>query len=415
MSSLMTVKEIYQKWESINLVYRIIGGLLIGLLLALIIPGNEYIYLIGNAFIKALIAIAPFLVLLLVIGSLSKAAAGISNRFKLIIYLYIGSTIVSAAVATVMSFAFPVEVILDPSLGGGSGTSGDMYTLVSGLLFKMICNPVGALTEGNYLGILFWAIIVGIILRTTASEGTLKLFDDLSDTVIKVIRLIISFAPFGVMGLIYYSVSTNGTGIFINYGALVLLLVGTMAIVMLVTNPLIVFLLTRRNPYPLLLACIKGSGVTAFFTRSSAANIPMNMSTCEKMGIDKELYSTSIPLGATINMNGAAITITVMTLAAAHTLNVEVPIFMALLLCIVSSFAACGASGVGGGSLLLIPLACSLIGISNDVAGVLIGIGAIIGVIQDSMETALNSSSDVLFTATAEIHDNPDIELNYKI
>ncbi|MGN1044961.1 MAG: serine/threonine transporter SstT [Candidatus Methanomethylophilaceae archaeon] len=408
------MKEAYLKWESINLVYRIVGGLLIGLLLALIIPGNEYIYLIGDAFIAALKSIAPFLVLLLVIGSLSKAAAGISSRFRLIIYLYIGSTIVSAAVATVMSFTFPVDVVLGITPAGDEAP-GDMYDLVSGLLFKMICNPVTALMDGNYLGILFWAIIVGIILRTTASEGTLKLFDDLADTVIKVIRLIISFAPFGVLGLIYNSVSTNGTEIFINYGELILLLVCTMALVMFVTNPLIVFLVTRRNPYPLLFACLKGSGVTAFFTRSSAANIPMNMSTCEKMGIDKELYSTSIPLGATINMNGAAITITVMTLAAAHTLGIEVPIFMALLLCIVSSFAACGASGVGGGSLLLIPLACSLIGIDDSVAAVLIAIGFIIGVIQDSMETALNSSSDVLFTAAAEIHENPDIELNYRV
>jgi serine/threonine transporter len=236
--------------------------------------------------------------------------------------------------------------------------------------------------------------------------------EDVSDTLVKVIRGIISFAPFGILGLIYESVSTNGMDIFVDYGHLILLLVAAMLIVMFITNPLIVFITTRRNPYPLLFACIKGSAITAFFTRSSAANIPMNLALCEKMGVDKELYSTSIPLGATINMNGAAITITVMTLAAAFTLGVDVPIYMAILLCIVSAFAACGASGVGGGSLLLIPLACSLLGISDTIAAQLIAIGFIIGVIQDSLETALNSSADAYFTAAAEIHENPDKELN---
>jgi serine/threonine transporter len=277
---------------------------------------------------------------------------------------------------------------------------------------KLVCNPIEALMTGNYLGILFWAVIVGIILRTTASEGTLKMCEDVSDTLVKVIRGIISFAPFGILGLIYESVSTNGMDIFVDYGHLILLLVAAMLIVMFITNPLIVFITTRRNPYPLLFACIKGSAITAFFTRSSAANIPMNLALCEKMGVDKELYSTSIPLGATINMNGAAITITVMTLAAAFTLGVDVPIYMAILLCIVSAFAACGASGVGGGSLLLIPLACSLLGISDTIAAQLIAIGFIIGVIQDSLETALNSSADAYFTAAAEIHENPDKELN---
>lgn len=408
----MGIKQVYDKWESISLVYRILGGLLIGLVLALIVPGNDYIPILGSLFIGALKAIAPFLVLFLVIGSLSKSGKGIGPRFRLVIILYVVSTIISAIIATLISFGFPADIALVVPPESTSGSPDSAYDLISGLLMKLVCNPIEALMTGNYLGILFWAVIVGIILRTTASEGTLKMCEDVSDTLVKVIRGIISFAPFGILGLIYESVSTNGMDIFVDYGHLILLLVAAMLIVMFITNPLIVFITTRRNPYPLLFACIKGSAITAFFTRSSAANIPMNLSLCEKMGVDKELYSTSIPLGATINMNGAAITITVMTLAAAFTLGVDVPIYMAILLCIVSAFAACGASGVGGGSLLLIPLACSLLGISDTIAAQLIAIGFIIGVIQDSLETALNSSADAYFTAAAEIHENPDKELN---
>ena len=411
----MGVKQVYDKWQSINLVYRIVGGLLIGLILALIVPGNEYIPLLGSLFVGALKAIAPFLVLFLVVGSLAKSGKGISSRFRLVIYLYVISTIISAIVATVLSFAFPSEVILNVDTDDVPKTSSDAYALISSLLLKLVANPLDALMNGNYLGILFWAVIVGFILRTTASEGTLKICNDLSDTLVKVIGIVISFAPFGILGLIYDAVSDNGMSIFIDYGHLILILVAAMLVVMFITNPLIVFITTRRNPYPLLFTCLKGSAVTAFFTRSSAANVPMNLSLCEKVGVDKELYSTSIPLGATINMNGAAITITVMTLAAAYTLDVNVPFYMAALLCIVSAFAACGASGVGGGSLLLIPLACSLIGIGDAVAVQLIAIGFIIGVIQDSLETALNSSADAYFTIAAEIHENPDKELNLKV
>ena len=411
----MGVKQVYDKWQSINLVYRIVGGLLIGLILALIVPGNEYIPLLGSLFVGALKAIAPFLVLFLVVGSLAKSGKGISSRFRLVIYLYVISTIISAIVATVLSFAFPSEVILNVDTDDVPKTSSDAYALISSLLLKLVANPLDALMNGNYLGILFWAVIVGFILRTTASEGTLKICNDLSDTLVKVIGIVISFAPFGILGLIYDAVSDNGMGIFVDYGHLLLILVAAMLVVMFITNPLIVFITTRRNPYPMLFACLKGSAVTAFFTRSSAANVPMNLSLCEKVGVDKELYSTSIPLGATINMNGAAITITVMTLAAAYTLDVNVPFYMAALLCIVSAFAACGASGVGGGSLLLIPLACSLIGIGDAVAVQLIAIGFIIGVIQDSLETALNSSADAYFTIAAEIHENPDKELNLKV
>ncbi|MBO5669043.1 MAG: serine/threonine transporter SstT, partial [Candidatus Methanomethylophilaceae archaeon] len=379
----MGIKQVYDKWESISLVYRIIGGLLIGLVLALIVPGNDYIPILGSLFIGALKAIAPFLVLFLVIGSLSKSGKGIGPLFRLVIIMYVVSTIISAIIATLISFGFPADIALVVPPESTSGSPDSAYDLISGLLMKLVCNPLEALMTGNYLGILFWAVIVGIILRTTASEGTLKMCEDVSDTLVKVIRGIISFAPFGILGLIYESVSTNGMDIFVDYGHLILLLVSAMLIVMFITNPLIVFITTRRNPYPLLFACIKGSAITAFFTRSSAANIPMNLSLCEKMGIDKELYSTSIPLGATINMNGAAITINVMTLAAAYTLGVDVPIYMAILLCIVSSCAACGASGVGGGSLLLIPLACSLLGIDDTIATQLIAIGFVIAVIQD--------------------------------
>ena len=264
------------------------------------------------------------------------------------------------------------------------------------------------MAEGNYLGILFWAIVAGFFVRKLASETTTNLCNDASNIFMAVIKIVINFAPFGVMGIIYSTVSAGGLDIFLEYGHLILLLVGSMLTVVFITNPILVFLNTRRNPYSLLFQCIKGSAITAFFTRSSAANIPVNLALCEKMGLDKDFYSVSIPLGAAINMDGAAITITVMTLAAASTLGIEVPLFMAILLCIVASLSACGAAGVNGGSLLLIPLACSLLGISDDIAMELVAIGFVIGVIQDSLETALDFLSDVLFTATADYCEKRD-------
>ena len=397
----MNIKELYEKWESISLVVRILAGLLIGLVLALAIPNVEGIGLLGSLFVGALKAIAPILIMFLVVGSLSRSKGNLGNRFKLVIALYLLSTVLSAIVAVVFSFIHPVTVTLDipPEQMGHTDS---LVDLISNILISMVGNPLTAITQGNYLCILFWSVIAGLVMRGIASERTLEVIDDMSNVVTRIIRIIINFAPFGVLGLIYDAVSTNGIEIFQEYASLIIILVAAMLVVILITNPLIVALLLRRNPYPLQFKCLKESGMTAFFTRSSAANIPVNISLCERLGLDKDFYSVSIPLGATINMNGAAITITVMTLAAVNTLGMDVSIGTAIILCIVATIAACGASGVAGGSLLLIPLACSLFGISDEIAMQLVAIGFIIGVIQDSLETALNSSSDVLFTATAD-------------
>lgn len=411
----MSIGQLFKKWNSINLVYRILFGFVLGVTLALIMPGNQFIPLLGDVFVSALKSIAPFLVLLLVMGSISGSAIGIGSKFKLVVFLYIFSTVMAAAIATIMCYAFPTEIVLpvDPDAPIEEGY--DLFELVSSLLLKIICNPISALIEGNYLGILLWAIIVGVILKSVASENTIQLCSDLSETVIRIVRLFIGFAPFGVFGLIYESISASGMDIFISYGHLILILIASMLIVMFISNPLIVYAVTHRNPFPLLVACIKGSALTAFFTRSSAANIPMNLALCEKLNVNKELYTTSIPLGSSINTNGAAITITIMTLTAAASMGMDVPFYMAMLLCIVSAFAACGASGVSGGSLLLIPLACSLLGIGDVVSTQLIVIGFIIGVVTDSFETALNSSADALFTIAVDIRNEPDKERNLDI
>ncbi len=400
----MGLKQAYEKWTSINLVLRIVGGLLVGVVLALVVPGLDPVGLLGTLFVSALKAIAPILVFFLIISSLTNSGTGLGKKFELVLILYIGSTIVAATVATIMSYAFPLTVTLGVE-GDTSNAVTDTWELISGVIAGIFTNPVTAIMDGNYLSILFWAAIIGLVAKTMASEGTKKIISDASGIVTVVIRIIIEFAPIGIMGLIYETVSTNGLEIFAEYGALIALLVACMLIVIFVTNPIIGGLLMRKNPYPLLLRCLRDSAVTAFFTRSSAANIPINLNLCEKLGLDRTFYSVSIPLGATINMNGAAVTITVMTLCAAFTLGMDVPIVMALLLCIISTVAACGASGVSGGSLLLIPLACSMLGIGDDVAMYMVGIGFVIGVIQDSLETALNSSADVYFTAVAETVD----------
>ena len=396
--------EIYKKWDSINLIYRIAGGLIIGVILALIVPGIPYISLLGSIFLWALKAVAPFLVLFVVISSLAKSGHGLGGRFKLVIFLYLTSTIIAAIVAVVFSFAFPAHLTftIEPSPDPYTDDIAELFSLI---LSKIVCNPIDALLNSNYLGVLFWAVIIGLFLKKMASDTTKTLCEDGANILMVVIKIVINFAPFGIMGLLYDTVSTNGINVFVDYGHLILLLASSMLTVAFVTNPILVYLHTRRNPYPLLFQCLRVSGVTAFFTRSSAANIPVNLALCEKMKLDKDFYMVSIPLGATINMDGAAITITVMSLAAAFTLGINVPIFMAILLCIVASLSACGAAGVNGGSLLLIPLACSLLGIGADISMEVVAIGFIIGVILDSMETALNSSSDVLFTATAEIYD----------
>lgn len=393
-----------KKWNDTSLILRIVVGLVIGIILALAVPQATVISIFGTVFVGALKAIAPILVFVLVMSSLSQATDGIGKRFRTVIGLYMLSTLLAAVVAVFASFLFPVTLKLAESTTDTVPPSG-IGEVFTNLLNNIVSNPVDALTNANYVGILTWSSILGLALKKLAKPHTKEALRDLSDAVSQAVRWIINLAPFGIMGLVFTSVSENGLSIFADYGKLLVLLVGCMLSVALIVDPLIAALCLHRNPYPLVLRCFKESGVTAFFTRSSAANIPVNMALCERLGLDKNVYSVSIPLGATINMDGAAITITVMTLAAAHTLGVNVGIPAAIILSLLATVAACGASGVAGGSLLLIPMACSLFGISNDIAMQVVAVGFIIGVVQDSFETAINSAGDVLFAATAEFRE----------
>ena len=394
------MKAIAKVWTSTSLILKIVIGMVIGAILGLVVPKATGIAIFGTLFVGALKAIAPVLVFILVMSALTQSRPGIGKQFRTVIVLYILNTFLAAVIAVVFSFLFPVKITLTDAVE--QAAPGGVTEVLTTLLNNCVANPFNALANANYLGILVWAILLGIGLRILASDGTKKGLNDLSNAVSQVVRWIIGCAPFGIMGLVFSAVSENGMSIFIDYGKLVAVLVGCMLVMALVIIPLIVFVCLRRNPYPLVLSCLKDSGITAFFTRSSAANIPVNMQLCERLGLDRDLYSVSIPLGATINMNGAAITITILTLAAAHTLGIEVSIPAAIILSLLATVSACGASGVAGGSLLLIPLACSLFGISNDIAMQVVGVGFIIGVIQDSCETAINSSGDVIFAATAE-------------
>ena len=397
------VKKVLMIYNGASLILRIIIGIVIGVVLALIVPRAEWISMLGNLFVGALKAIAPVLVAVLVAASLCQGNAKLDRRFGLVIFFYILSTYLAAVAAVTASFIFPQTITLTSEVAKTEiAAPGGLGDTVRGLLNSIIANPIEALSNGNYLGILFWAVIIGMALKRFASENTQELMRNLSDAVTQVVRWIINLAPFGILGLVFTAVSESGFDIFVTYGKLMLLLVCTMLTVAFVINPLIVALSLRRNPYPLVLRCIRESGLTAFFTRSSAANIPVNLNLCERLGLDRDMYSVSIPLGSTINMDGAAVTITIMALATAHTLGIEVSLPTAILLSFLSSLAACGSSGVTGGSLLLIPMACSLFGIPDTVSMQVVGVGFIIGVIQDSMETAINSSGDVLFTATAE-------------
>ena len=397
------VKKVLMIYNGASLILRIIIGIVIGVVLALIVPQAEWISMLGNLFVGALKAIAPVLVAVLVAASLCQGNAKLDRRFGLVIFFYILSTYLAAVAAVTASFIFPQTITLTSEVAKTEiAAPGGLGDIVRGLLNSIIANPIEALSNGNYLGILFWAVIIGMALKRFASENTQELMRNLSDAVTQVVRWIINLAPFGILGLVFTAVSESGFDIFVTYGKLMLLLVCTMLTVAFVINPLIVALSLRCNPYPLVLRCIRESGLTAFFTRSSAANIPVNLNLCERLGLDRDMYSVSIPLGSTINMDGAAVTITIMALATAHTLGIEVSLPTAILLSFLSSLAACGSSGVTGGSLLLIPMACSLFGIPDTVSMQVVGVGFIIGVIQDSMETAINSSGDVLFTATAE-------------
>ena len=395
------LKKIVSLYNSTSLIARIVIGLIIGLILGLVCPGAQWVALLGDLFVGALKAIAPVLVFALVSSALVQGQEKLDRRFALVLALYLVSTLLAAVVAVIGSFMFPQTLVLNVAAADQAAPSGIGEVLRS-LLLNMVANPLSSIIEGKYIGILFWAVCFGLVMKNIAAEASKRFMGDVADGISALVRHIINLAPFGIMGLVFTNVSGNGLAIFTDYGKLLVLLVGCMLAVALIVDPLIAFIVLRRNPYPLVLRCLKQSGITAFFTRSSAANIPVNMELCEELGLDKEMYSVSIPLGATINMDGAAITISVMTLAAANTVGIHVDIPSALLLSFLSALAACGASGVAGGSLLLIPMACSMFGISSDVAMQVVAIGFIIGVVQDSVETALNSSGDVMFAATAE-------------
>lgn len=389
-----------KKIMSIPLVLRISLGLLIGVILGLVLPQATFIAMLGKIFISALKGIAPILVLFLVISSLANAGKNLGARFKTVISLYLISTLIAAVVAVVTSFIFPLTVTLSGSVEASA--PGKLSEVFGTLLTNMVMNPIQALSTGNYVGILFWAILIGVSVRKFTDDATKSVLCDISNAISVIISWVIQAAPFGILGLSFETVSQNGAGIFYDYGKLIVLLLACMFIQALIMNPVMVAICLKKNPYPLVFKCLRESAITAFFTRSSAANIPINMALCEKLKLDREFYSVSIPLGATINMDGAAITITIMSLAAAFSSGVHVNIIIALILSVVATLGACGASGVAGGSLLLIPMACSLLGVSQDVAMQMVSIGFIIGIVQDSLETALNSSSDVLITATAE-------------
>ncbi len=398
------LKNVVKKYNSMSLILRILCGLIIGVVLALILPGLTWVAGMGSLFVGALKAMAPILVFVLVSSSLMQRGAKLDKKFGTVIFLYMLSTFLAALIAVIASFLFPQTLVLDAAAESDAIPSG-IVEVLSNLMMKLVENPVEALAGANYIGILFWAVLLGLGMKTLAKDETIQMFSDLAAGVSQIIRWIINLAPFGICGLIYDTVSDNGFGVFANYGKLLILLVGCMFFVALVVDPLISWIFLRRNSYPLVFKCLKESGVTAFFTRSSAANIPINMNLCESVGLDRDFYSVSIPLGATINMDGAAVTISVMALAAANTMGIAVDFPTALILSVLSAIGACGASGVAGGSLMLIPMACSLFGISNDVAMQVVGVGFIIGVVQDSLETALNSSGDAMFTITAEFHE----------
>lgn len=397
------MKKFLQKWAETSLILRIFCGLVLGAILGLVVPQWTGIGILGQIFVSALKAIAPILVAVLVMSSIARAKGGLGPRFRTVIILYLMTTFIAALVAVSGSFLFPVTIELK---GGEAGElPGGLAEIFSSLLNNMVANPVQSMTSANYMGILFWSILVGVAIRLTKSQAVIQFMGELSDVVSLVVKWIIQFAPFGILGLVFTSVSEGGLGIFTDYGRLLLLLVGCMLTTSLIVNPLLAFIFLRKNPYPLLLQCLKESGISAFFTRSSAANIPMNMALCKKLGLDEEFYSVSIPLGSTINMDGAAVTITVLTLAVANTLGMDVSFGSALLLSVLATLGACGASGVAGGSLLLVPMACSLYGIPQDIAMQAVAVGFVISVVQDSVETALNSSGDAFFTAVAELHD----------
>ena len=399
------VKRIIRAWNKTNLMKRIAIGILVGALLAILLPKASAIGLLGEIFVGGLRAIAPLLVFALVANALSQHQKGTQTNMKSVISLYLLGTFAAVLVAVLVNYLFPITISLTGTSAKGTSPDG-LGEVISNLLLKIVDNPLNALIQANYIGILSWAVVFGIAMRE-ASEHSKDLLQTLADITSKIVEWIINLAPFGIPGLVYKTIAGQGFAGLKSYGILLLLLVGTMFFVALVINPLIAFIMIRKNPYPLVFNCLRVSGLTAFFTRSSAANIPVNMKLCKELGLNPDTYSVSIPLGSTINMAGAAVTINTLTLAAVNTQGIQVDFGTALVLSVVAAISACGASGVAGGSLLLIPVACSLFGIGNDIAMQVVSVGFIIGVIQDSCETALNSSTDVLFTAISEMKDWP--------
>ncbi|UJF18305.1 serine/threonine transporter SstT [Vibrio sp. SS-MA-C1-2] len=392
--------SVFQALTKGSLVGQIIVGIIAGIGIATISPSSALnISFLGSLFVSALKAVAPILVFVLVASSIANQKKGTHTNMRPIIFLYLIGTFMAALTAVLMSFMFPTTLTLVTNSASANPPEG-ITEVINTLLFKIVDNPISALMNANFIGILAWAIGLGLALHH-ASDATKQVFSDLSTGISTIVRVIIRLAPIGIFGLVASTFATTGFDALAGYSHLLVVLLGSMFVIALIVNPLIVFIKLKQNPYPLVFRCLRESGVTAFFTRSSAANIPVNMELCKKLDLHEDTYSVSIPLGATINMAGAAITITVLTLAAAHTVGISVDLPTAVLLSVVAAISACGASGVAGGSLLLIPLACSLFGISNDIAMQVVAVGFIIGVVQDSAETALNSSTDVLFTAAA--------------
>ena len=395
------MKRFISTWNRTSLIKRIAIGVVVGAVLGLLVPKFTVIGLLGDMFVGGLKAIAPLLVFALVANALSQTREGQQSNMKTVIVLYLFGTFAAALTAVISHYIFPISLKLGAAAATKATAPQGVGEVFKDLLLKMVDNPVNALAKANYIGVLVWAVVFGFAIRT-ASNHTKDLLNTLAEVTSQIVRWIINLAPFGILGLVFNTISENGVGVLADYGILILVLVGTMAFVALVVNPIIDFVMMGKNPFPLVFRCLKDSGITAFFTRSSAANIPVNLQLCKDLGLNPDTYSVSIPLGSTINMAGAAVTINVLTLAAVTTLGIQVDFATALILSVVSAISACGASGIAGGSLLLVPVACSLFGISNDLAMQVVGVGFIVGVIQDSCETALNSSTDVLFTAVAE-------------
>ena len=395
------MKRFISTWNRTSLIKRIAIGVVVGAVLGLLVPKFTVIGLLGDMFVGGLKAIAPLLVFALVANALSQTREGQQNNMKTVIVLYLFGTFAAALTAVISHYIFPISLKLGAEAATKATAPQGVGEVFKDLLLKMVDNPVNALAQANYIGVLVWAVVFGFAMRA-ASNHTKDLLNTLAEVTSQIVRWIINLAPFGILGLVFNTISENGVGVLADYGVLILVLVGTMAFVALVVNPIIAFVMMGKNPFPLVFRCLKDSGITAFFTRSSAANIPVNLQLCKDLGLNPDTYSVSIPLGSTINMAGAAVTINVLTLAAVTTLGIQVDFATALILSVVSAISACGASGIAGGSLLLVPVACSLFGISNDLAMQVVGVGFIVGVIQDSCETALNSSTDVLFTAVAE-------------